>query len=461
MKYSLEIRNVATKNGNKFKMTNFLSFIVQVVITTKSIFTSAQPLGDEIGKVGSNLFSTNPGLEASGLVWIADAKAVGSGLLAGVDDSGSVFMVNPDDDDEYYVSSATGKDLEGITYDPFLFTTSKHVYVIEEREFQLIRYSYSLSAKEDHILTIEAACITDLSGALPCPTSTNQGLESLALFAPSSPGVPAQFMVGLQSNGVIYRVDATGASAGLDTCIDVSPALSDFGRTSDISASHYSSGILYNIYDSPRRLAAISVETPCLNDVWGTPGANYEGFTINGNVAYIASDESPSSITEFDWTPPTFDSCYSTSHECSFSVCEGGIAGGPSACSAPSTSAPTSSPVVSSPSPTPDPTENNCSDSTDTFSATKPEPNGWTKQKTCGGWVNRKSTAWRCKNVGGVKEACALTCTNCCVDATETFVLLGNGREKTCSWAAVNPTVRCRKAPTRQMCAVTCGECEE
>ena len=101
-----------------------------------------------------------------------------------------------------------------------------------------------------------------------------------------------------------------------------------------------------------------------------------------------------------------------------------------------------------------------CSDNTDTFTATKSDPNGWVKQKTCAGWVNRKSTAWRCYNVGGVKENCPRTCTNCCVENEGTFTLLGNGKNKTCTWAQANPGPRCGKPPTRQNCAVTCGQCD-
>ena len=101
-----------------------------------------------------------------------------------------------------------------------------------------------------------------------------------------------------------------------------------------------------------------------------------------------------------------------------------------------------------------------CSDSTEFFSAVKPGDMGWTKMKSCDGWVIRKSTAWRCKNVSGVKENCPDTCTNCCVDTEDTFNLLGNGKSKTCFWAADNPDIRCKKPPTRQLCAVTCGECD-
>ena len=101
-----------------------------------------------------------------------------------------------------------------------------------------------------------------------------------------------------------------------------------------------------------------------------------------------------------------------------------------------------------------------CTDSTESFVAVKPGDRGWTKMKTCDGWVNRKSTAWRCYNVGGVQEACPLTCTNCCEENTGDFTLIGNGKVKNCAWAAAQNTAkRCSKPPTRQNCAVTCGIC--
>ena len=100
-----------------------------------------------------------------------------------------------------------------------------------------------------------------------------------------------------------------------------------------------------------------------------------------------------------------------------------------------------------------------CVDNDEPFEAVKPDPDGWTKMKTCDGWVSRKSTAWRCFNVAGVTENCPLTCANCCEDTSESFTLLGNGETKNCAWAEVNPGIRCRKPPTRQLCSVTCGIC--
>ena len=125
---------------------------------------------------------------------------------------------------------------------------------------------------------------------------------------------------------------------------------------------------------------------------------------------------------------------------------------------------------ISSPAPTPAPTSaptpapvspptSTCSDSTEPFMALKP---GWTapKEKTCDEWVKRRATGWRCFKVDGVAEACPETCLSCCVDSTTPFNLLFNKKEKTCEWAAINPELRCRKAPTRMKCAQTCGQCD-
>ena len=95
------------------------------------------------------------------------------------------------------------------------------------------------------------------------------------------------------------------------------------------------------------------------------------------------------------------------------------------------------------PTPAPAPFTSSCNASTESFVALKP---GWdlTKEKTCNDWVTRKSTALRCYKVEGVKENCPLTCLNCCIDNTEPFTLLNNGKEKDCAWAAVNSNVvRC------------------
>ena len=119
------------------------------------------------------------------------------------------------------------------------------------------------------------------------------------------------------------------------------------------------------------------------------------------------------------------------------------------------TPAPTPAPITGS---TPAPT--GCSDETEPFLAIKPGDNGWTKYKTCAVWVNNKSTAWRCLNVAGVKENCQATCTNCCVENTGTFNLNYNNKTKTCAWVGLNTEVRCKKAPSRQNCPNTCGQCD-
>ena len=117
------------------------------------------------------------------------------------------------------------------------------------------------------------------------------------------------------------------------------------------------------------------------------------------------------------------------------------------------TPVPTSRPV-SGPSST-------CSDNPESFLAVKPGSKGWSKNKTCDGWVKRKSTAWRCLNVAGVKENCPSLCLNCCLDSPISFTLLNSGKTKNCEWAAINPNVRCKKPPTRQVCSNVCGQCDD
>ena len=102
-----------------------------------------------------------------------------------------------------------------------------------------------------------------------------------------------------------------------------------------------------------------------------------------------------------------------------------------------------------------------CWDNTELFTATKKGAKGWKKMKTCNKWVQRKYTWWRCKNVEGVKENCPMTCGNCCVDDPGFFTLANNGKKKTCDWAKIKPSVRCRKWPTSQRCPSLCGTCQE
>jgi hypothetical protein len=118
------------------------------------------------------------------------------------------------------------------------------------------------------------------------------------------------------------------------------------------------------------------------------------------------------------------------------------------------TSAPSPSPT---PYPTPLPTSaptHSCQDSNERFQIIKPD--GRKKRKSCE-WVNRVWTTWKCQNVIGAKENCPLTCTNCCQDSKEIFLV--NGKNKNCEWAKVKDTAeRCEKAPTSLKCPLTCGE---
>ena len=83
---------------------------------------------------------------------------------------------------------------------------------------------------------------------------------------------------------------------------------------------------------------------------------------------------------------------------------------------------------------------------------------GVQKRKGCD-WVRKNWTGYRCKNYSGAKDHCAKTCTNCCKDSNEPF-LLHNGKERSCEWAAKDVAERCPKQPTRLKCPVTCGECD-
>ena len=100
-----------------------------------------------------------------------------------------------------------------------------------------------------------------------------------------------------------------------------------------------------------------------------------------------------------------------------------------------------------------------CSDATSKFIAVKPGDKGWTRAKRCNDWVTKKSTAWRCSTVAGVKEACPATCLNCCQDKTEPFILPWNGNEKTCNWASQNMGETCQNSVVKANCPALCGVC--
>ena len=161
----------------------------------------------------------------------------------------------------------------------------------------------------------------------------------------------------------------------------------------------------------------------------------------NDSCSWYAANDSPGC--------PTYGSVYGSGFGTAQDACC--YCGGGNPVSPPSSSTPKLTP---SPTPTPKTT---CSDRTDTFTLIKPGQNGWQKQKGCD-WVTRKSLAWKCKYVTGAKAACPNSCTNCCRDNPGTFILTANQKEKDCAWAAENIN-RCNKRPTRQNCAVTCGEC--
>ncbi len=107
------------------------------------------------------------------------------------------------------------------------------------------------------------------------------------------------------------------------------------------------------------------------------------------------------------------------------------------------------------------PTSSTCSDSSSRFEVTHPYT-GEIRMRTCDddGWVKRKKTAFKCYRFEGVKEACPKTCLNCCEDLTGQFQLKRNKKIVSCAWVGRNISKRCNKPPARQLCAVTCGQCD-
>ena len=82
--------------------------------------------------------------------------------------------------------------------------------------------------------------------------------------------------------------------------------------------------------------------------------------------------------------------------------------------------------------------------------------------KSCDPGVKMEYTAYRCKRMIGAKENCPKSCTICCRDSTDFFQLLRrNSKRVSCNWVRKfgYTDKRCKQAPARQVCAVTCGEC--
>jgi len=80
--------------------------------------------------------------------------------------------------------------------------------------------------------------------------------------------------------------------------------------------------------------------------------------------------------------------------------------------------------------------------------------------KSCD-WVERQSTEFRCA-IPGIAETCRSTCESCCMDSSDTFAFVFNGKQltKPCEWAArFNTDERCEVPEVSFNCPKTCGLC--
>ena len=302
---------MAVRQGTGWANWQWILLLILVILTP----SRAKPddiIGPELSRnIGRELFRAYPHLEASGLVWLPHEH-----LLAGVSDTGDVFMVNPDNEAEYYMAeNVLGRgselqDFEGVTFDPYLIETEdeSHIYVACEQPPALLYITYQLPTDDaDHsFASIELANLAPLDEALPSNFEDNKGIESLTMYQWSTATTKAVFFVGLQDNGKIYQVDSDGQRVSSADVISV-------GKDADIdqrhvSGSHYepSTDTLFLMYDKQNAIAAIEVASQRVLATFRSRDTQEEGLAVRGDRIYICSDESgntPSFIAEHRWFP--------------------------------------------------------------------------------------------------------------------------------------------------------------
>ena len=270
-------------------------------------------IGPELSRdIGRRLFRAHPDIEASGLVWLPHEH-----LLAGVSDTGDVFMINPDDEREYYVApkilgesaDSDYHDFEGVTFDPYLIETEddNHIYIACENPPALLQLRYRLPKYlDDHTFaSVDLYDTAELDDALPSSFHEKKGIESLTLYKPSTATSKAVFFIGLQDNGSVYQVDSDGRLISSADIISVDNGDID---QRDVSGSHYdaSTDTLFLVYDKQNAIAAVEVETNRVLATYRTRDTQEEGIAVRDDRIYICSDEAgdePSFISEHAWFP--------------------------------------------------------------------------------------------------------------------------------------------------------------
>ena len=290
--------------------------LLLILLLTLILSTCQAQLNDIIGpeisrNIGRELFRAFPHLEASGLVWLPHEH-----LLAGVSDTGDVFMVNPDNEAEYYMAEnvlGRGSDLqdfEGVTFDPYLIEAEdkSHIYVACEQPPALLYLTYRLPTDDaDHsFASIEISNTVLLDEALPSNFEDNKGIESLTMYQPSTATTKAVFFVGLQDNGSVYQVDSDGQRVSSADVISV--VNGDDIDQRHVSGSHYeaSTDTLFLMFDKQNSIAAIDVASQRILATFRSRNTQEEGLAVRGDRIYICSDEkgdTPSFISEHTWFP--------------------------------------------------------------------------------------------------------------------------------------------------------------
>lgn len=276
-------------------------------------------------------------------------------------DEGSIFFIQRSDPSIWwYFPKITGTGVknnwEGLTVDTG--DSSDHLYMVYEGKsdgndcarLTKIEYTFgtpNVALSPDNTYTvISTVCVSQLNNKL----TGDDGVESLALYKPSSGGQGPEFLMGVQKTGVVWGVKANGDLNGIELRHNLDR----------ISGSQYlpNSDVLLTVADYGDYMQAVYVNGGCILKEWNLRGANEEGMVIAGPDLYIADDAGNMYIhPNFDLQQEFGGStacCLTDSSQFTSEIANPPL-GNPLPTPAPVTSSPSKSPTPAPVAPTPSP----------------------------------------------------------------------------------------------------------